>query len=91
MGLGGIYGTPYGRAALRQELARLAQTPVGNRNNALNRAAFALGKLVAAGHLDEGTVVGLLTSLGYQIGLGTREAEKTTQSGLSAGLREGQP
>lgn len=91
MGLDGIYGTPYGRAALRQELARLAQTPVGDRNNALNRAAFVLGKLVAAGHLDEGTVVSLLTSLGYQIGLGSRETEKTTQSGLTAGLREGRP
>ncbi len=87
-GSGGAHGTPYGRAALRQELARLAHTPVGNRNNALNRAAFALGRLVAASHLDEGTVVGLLTSLGYQIGLGGRETEKTTQSGLTAGLRE---
>lgn len=90
-GLGGISGTPYGREALRQELARLVQTPVGNRNNALNRTAFVLGKLVAAGHLEEGTVVGLLTSLGYQIGLGSRETEKTIQSGLSGGLREGRP
>lgn len=88
---GGAYGTPYGRAALRRELARLAQTPVGDRNNALNRAAFVLGKLVAAGHLDEGMVAGLLASLGCQIGLGCREVDKTTKSGLTAGLREGRP
>lgn len=88
---GEAYGTPYGRAALRRELARLAQTPEGNRNNALNRAAFVLGKLVAAGHLGEETVAGLLASLGWQIGLGWREVDRTVKSGLSSGLREGQP
>lgn len=79
-------GSAYGRAALRGELARLAQTPGGNRNNSLNRAAFALGRLVAAGHLEEDTVVNLLATVGANIGLGEREIRATVRSGLRAGL-----
>jgi len=82
---GGSLGTPYGRAALRNELARLAQAPEGDRNNVLNRAAFALGKLAAAGHLPEGTVLGLLTIVAANTGLGEREVERTIASGLRAG------
>lgn len=88
-GTGGAYGTPYGRAALRRELARLAETPQGNRNNALNRASFMLGKLVALGHLQESLVADLLYMLGGYIGLGEHEVKKTIRSGLNAGIREG--
>ncbi len=44
----------YGRVALRRELERLSQATEGTRNHALNKAAFALGQLVAIGALDEG-------------------------------------
>jgi hypothetical protein len=79
-------GTPYGRAALRSELDRLNQTPEGYRNNALNRAAFSLGKLVAAGHLDKDTVISLLTTVAQGTGLPMREVERTLLSGMSAGV-----
>jgi len=78
-------GSAYGRAALRGELTRLAQTIEGERNNALNRAAYCLGRLVAAGHLDEECVVNLLLPIGANIGLGEREVRATIQSGLRAG------
>jgi len=87
----GSWGTAYGRAALRHELARLAQAPVGDRNNALNRAAFALGKLTASGHLEEGRIVDLLVNVALQTGLDLREVERTIRSGLTAGMREGRP
>ncbi|MBM4275662.1 MAG: DNA primase [Deltaproteobacteria bacterium] len=85
---GGL-GSAYGRAALRGELTRLAQTIEGGRNNALNRAAYCLGRLVAAGHLDEECVVNLLLPVGANIGLGEREVRATVQSGLRAGLEGG--
>jgi hypothetical protein len=79
-------GSSYGRAALREELTRLAQTPPGDRNNALNRAAFSLGRLVAAGHLEEDSVVNLLATVGANAGLGEREIQATIRSGLQAGM-----
>ena len=44
----------YGHAALRAEIAALAATPPGRRNDTLNRAAFSLFQLVAGGELDRG-------------------------------------
>jgi hypothetical protein len=79
-------GSAYGRAALRGELTRLAQTLVGERNNALNKVAFSLGRLIAAGHLDEDTVVHLVTNVAANIGLGEGEIRATVRSGLRAGL-----
>jgi hypothetical protein len=78
-------GSPYGRAALRKELARLHQSREGERNNALNRAAFNLGKLIAAGHLGESTVTSLLMTVARGAGLPDREVERTLRSGMSAG------
>lgn len=46
-------GTDYGVAAMKQELELLAGTPVGERNNALNKASFSLAQLVAGGELAE--------------------------------------
>jgi hypothetical protein len=76
----------YGRAALRNELVRLAQTPEGGRNNALNRAAYSLGRLVAGGHLDGANVAALLATVALNAGLGEREVERTLRSGLRAGM-----
>ena len=42
----------YGRAALEYEITALASTPNGQRNHALNRAAFSLFQLVAGGELE---------------------------------------
>jgi hypothetical protein len=78
--------TAYGCAALRRALERLAQAPSGTRNDSLNRAAFALGQLVAA--LDEVETTAALTQAGQDLGLGLTECERTLASGLSAGMEQ---
>lgn len=51
-----IGGNPkYVDKVVEDELRKLAETPHGGRNAALNEAAFALGRLVGGGHLDEST------------------------------------
>jgi hypothetical protein len=88
---GEIGGTPCGRAALAGELARLAQEREGShyRNIALNKAAFSLGRLVGAGHLDRDLVEAHLYQVGVNIGLPKREVKATLKSGLSAGVDRG--
>lgn len=77
----------YGRRAMECEVDRLLKTPVGQRNDQLNRAAHALGQLVAGGVLDVGSVIEALVAAARRIGLGDVEIERTIDSGLSAGLR----
>ena len=75
----------YAEAALHGELDKLARTGEGGRNEQLNRSAFALGQLVGAGMLDEGTVTATLSDVARAIGLAEGEATKTLASGLKAG------
>jgi Bifunctional DNA primase/polymerase, N-terminal len=79
--------TAYGRTALRRGLERLAETPNGQRNDDLNRAAFSLGRLVASGALGESETVTALIEVGQKLGLGLRECERTVASGMNAGIR----
>lgn len=86
-------GTNYGayaQRALADELARLASTPGNshNRNNQLNRSAFALGQLIGAGVLDRGSVEAALYGVAASIGLGEVETRATIKSGLEAGIKE---
>jgi hypothetical protein len=81
-------GSAYGRAALQSELDRLAATAVGDRNNQLNRTAFALGQLVAGGYLDRSAVETALAQAAGEIGLGAGEVRATINSGLEAGAKE---
>lgn len=78
---------PWARAALAREVARVQRAAPGSRNDTLNRAAFSLGQLVGAGHLDDGIVRGALVAAGLDAGLGPREVDGTVASGLRAGLR----
>lgn len=78
--------TAWASAALAGEVASVRGATEGCRNHTLNRAAFALGQLVAGGHLDEHDVVGALTAAGLAAGLGEREIRATIASGLRAGL-----
>ncbi len=41
--------TPYGQAALAQEITRLSAAQPGERNAALNQSAYAMGQLIAGG------------------------------------------
>jgi hypothetical protein len=72
-------------AALADEAAGVRAAPEGVRNHTLNRAAFALGQLVAGGHLDETAVVAELLDAAATAGLGEGEARATVASGLRAG------
>lgn len=79
--------TGYPAAALRLECDRVAATAAGGRNSALNRAAFNLGQLVAAGSLDEHTVAAELATAAGRCALPPTETERTIASGLHAGMR----
>jgi hypothetical protein len=77
----------YAQAALTAESERVASAPVGTRNDTLNRAAFALGRLVGAGLLDQGDAVRELDAAARRCGLGRAEIRRTIRSGLIAGRR----
>jgi hypothetical protein len=78
---------PWARAALDGELARIRTATHGSRNHTLNRSSFALGQLVAAGHLHEEPVRSALLRAGLDVGLTPREVQATVASGLRAGSR----
>ena len=80
--------TPYGLAALRSEIDILLRTPVGRRNDQLNRSAFALGQLVAGGELAETPTRMALGAAAQRIGLEAREIHTTTNSGFDSGRHE---
>jgi hypothetical protein len=73
----------YGTAALRGEAARVAAAAPGGRQQALNLAAFKLGRLVAAGHLDQARVTAELTAAARSVGLGEAEIAKTIRRALA--------
>jgi hypothetical protein len=77
----------YAAVAMRGELARVHGAAEGERNHTLNRAAFALGQLVAAGLLDGDLVLDELVTAGLEIGLGLSETRATVRSGLRGGAR----
>lgn len=74
-------------ATLEREVARVESAQPGWRNDTLNKAAFALGRLVGAGHLDESEVINRLTSAARASGLDEPELLSTIRSGLAAGKR----
>ncbi len=78
----------YASVALASEADRVARAPVGTRNDTLNRAAWALGRLVGAGLLDAALVTDELTAAARWAGLGRAETTRTIRSGLHAGRRQ---
>ena len=81
-------GSAYGLAVLHGELDKLRAAARGTRNHSLNRAAFAIGQVVAGGELDESHARGELLSTALAIGLPEPEARQTLDSGFTAGARE---
>jgi Bifunctional DNA primase/polymerase, N-terminal len=75
----------YGRAALTRERAAVAAAPPGRRNNTLNRAAFNLGQLVAAGLLEAEEVRAALLEAALEAGNPEARARATIASGLRGG------
>ncbi len=78
--------SPYGRAALEREAGRVVLAPVGARHDTLNRAASAIGRLVAGGEIDVEEAASALLVAAERAGLTRREAERTLASGLRAGF-----
>lgn len=78
----------YGLAALEAEVRAVLAAPEGQRNGTLNRAAFSLGQLAAAGLLAGADVVVQLRWAAAQVGLGERETDQTIRSGFTAGLKQ---
>lgn len=81
-------GRAYALAALRAETERVAAARPGTRNDTLNRAAFSLGQLVAAGLLPPIPVITGLISAAMHAGLSEDEASRTVRSGLAGGARK---
>jgi hypothetical protein len=75
----------YGRAALARERVAVAAAPPGRRNATLNRAAFNLGQLVAAGLLDSEEVRAVLLAAALEAGNPKGKARATIESGLRGG------
>jgi energy-coupling factor transporter ATP-binding protein EcfA2 len=80
--------TPYGQRALEQEITSVALAVEGTRNDTLNKAAFSLGQLVAGGEVDAHDAFNSLETAAQAAGLPQIEANKTIQSGFSAGQAE---
>jgi hypothetical protein len=75
----------YAPAALARERAAVAAAPPGRRNATLNRAAFNLGQLVAAGFLDVDQVRVVLLAAALEAGNPEAKAHATIESGLRGG------
>jgi hypothetical protein len=80
-------GTPYGMAALEREMGRLATAREGGRNDALNKAAFALSQLAAGGEVSRKAALAALTEVAPRIGLDYDEAKATIASGWKSGAQ----
>jgi putative DNA primase/helicase len=83
-------GSAYARAALEQECDAVATTPRGCRNDTLNRAAFNLFQLVAAGELNRNEVIAQLTAAADKCGLITDDGEKAVAATIASGARAGE-
>ena len=84
-------GRAYALAAFREETRRVAQARVGTRNDTLNRAAFSLGQLVAAGLIPPLPVMTGLADAAARAGLPADEARRTIRPGMAAGARKPRP
>ena len=82
-------GTRYGLSALDNECQAILSAPDGAKHDTLNRAAFSIGGLVAAGELIEGPAFAALTSALAGIRHRCddfRAAEKTLRDAFRAGM-----
>jgi len=84
---GGSRRRRYLAAALRGELSDVASAQRGTRNNALNRAAFRLGRLARPDDATLADVESYLLDAALAAGLTERDALATIDSGLRAGQR----
>lgn len=80
-------GTVYGIAAINNQCKVVGAAANGTRNNTLNTAAFALGRLVAGGELEYNYAYDNLYSAALTVNLSDTEAKQTIESGMGAGMQ----
>lgn len=74
--------------AVEDEMQKLRSTPVGARNDQLNRSAFALGTMIGAGWLDQGRAEAELRAAAFAIDHGKEPGlSATIRSGIESGKR----
>ncbi len=78
----------YAERGLENEIQNVLKAGEGNRNNALNTAAFSLGTLIGSGALDRFTVEQQLLNAALTIGLSEIESLKTIKSGIDSGMKK---
>lgn len=80
------FGSPLARHLFDRFLRELARSEPDNHNNTLNRVAFQLARIVAAGALDEGECREALRIEALAVGQGESETQRTIDSAFRAGL-----
>jgi hypothetical protein len=78
----------YASTALAAECSAVAAAQPGERNARLNRAAYALGQLAAAGELDATAAAAGLAAAAAAAGLGDAEIRSAITSGMRAGAAQ---
>lgn len=78
----------YAAKALEYEADIVAQAGEGSRNDTLNRAAFKLGSLVSAGHLDGQDVIDTLAAAARVSGLPAGEINRVVYRAANAGSKQ---
>jgi len=80
----------YVDAAIKSECEKVAKSAVGQRNDVLNKATYALGTLVGSqwAHLDLARAENVLLNAALTCGLPDAEARKTIASGLAKGATQ---
>jgi hypothetical protein len=84
-----VYTSNEARKQLTRAARTVAQSSPGSRNNTLNRRAYQVGHLIAAGLVGEGEAIEALYAAARSVGLDHHEAKATIKSGIKAGIRSG--
>ncbi|NCC30561.1 MAG: hypothetical protein EOM24_00900 [Chloroflexia bacterium] len=77
----------YVEVAVQRECTKVRNAPSGQRNDQLNKRAFALGTLVGGGELDEESTAEKLFEAALEAGMSRGEAKDTIRSGMKAGIQ----
>lgn len=83
------FRSPYAEKALRRAVETVLAAAPGTRNDTLNRAAYDLGRLVAAGLLPRDLAEDALTVAADQVGPDVAKNADTIARGLDAGTAAG--
>ncbi len=76
---------PYVSAFFPHECHELARMSQGSRNHKLNELAFLAGRIVNAGYANSAFIENMVMDAALACGLGSKEAEKTWNSGYQSG------